>query len=117
MACDYRSDGLPTNLLSRFYGAPLVGAKIQQLLTDPRYDFRDEILDFSSPIDFTSRNGKTRGALAPNEYWYFWRRFLPFDVLDYMPDDALKARGDLTGLRDELNALANIFGDPSHSRQ
>ena len=25
----------PTNLLSRFYGAPLVGAKIQQLLTDP----------------------------------------------------------------------------------
>ena len=102
----------PTNLLSRFYGAPLVGAKIQQLLTDPRYNFRDEILDFTAPIDFTSQNGKTRGATAPNEFWYFWRRFLPFDALDYMPDDALKARGDLAGLRDELNALANIFERP-----
>ena len=30
----------PTNMLSRFFGAPLVGAKIQQLLTDPRYNFR-----------------------------------------------------------------------------
>ena len=102
----------PTNLLSRFYGAPLIGAKIQQLLTDPRYNFRNEILDFNSEIDFFSENGKTKGALAPNEFWYFWRRFLPFDELDYLPDDELRARGDLTGLRDELNALANIFRKP-----
>src|SRR4249919_71291 len=67
----------PSNLLSRFYGAPLVGAKLQQLLTDPAYNFRNEILDFNAPLDFRSENGKTTGALAPNEFWYFWRRFFP----------------------------------------
>lgn len=102
----------PTNLLSRFFGAPLVGAKIQQLLTDPRYNFRNEILDFNSDINFSSDNGKTKGALAPNEFWYFWRRFLPFDGLDYMPADELRQEANLAGFRDELNALANIFEEP-----
>jgi hypothetical protein len=102
----------PTNLLSRFFGAPLVGARIQQLLTDPRYNFRNEILDFNSGINFSSDNGKTKGALAPNEFWYFWRRFLPFDELDYMPAGELKRKANLPGFRDELNALANIFEKP-----
>ena len=102
----------PTNMLSRFFGSPLVGARIQQLLTDPRYNFRNEILDFNSDINFSSDNGKTKGALAPNEFWYFWRRFLPFDELDYMPSDELRQKANLAGFRDELNALANIFGKP-----
>lgn len=102
----------PTNMLSRFYGASLVGAKIQQLLTDPRYNFRNEILDFNSDINFSSDNGKTMGALAPNEFWYFWRRFLPFDDLDYMPPEELQQKANLPGLRDELNALANIYRKP-----
>ncbi|MHA7925085.1 MAG: sulfotransferase [Marinobacter sp.] len=102
----------PTNMLSRFFGAPLVGAKIQQLLTDPSYNFRNEILDFNSDINFSSDNGKTKGALAPNEFWYFWRRFLPFDELDYMPADELKQKANLASFRDELNALANILEKP-----
>ncbi|MCC4282813.1 sulfotransferase [Marinobacter salarius] len=102
----------PTNLLSRFFGAPLVGAKIQQLLTDPRFNFRNEILDFNSDISFSSDNGKTKGALAPNEFWYFWRRFLPFEQLDYSPADELRQKADLPSLRDELNTLANIFEKP-----
>src|SRR5690606_6790054 len=102
----------PTNLLSRFYAAPLVGAKIQLLLTDPRYNFRNEILDFNGEINFSSENGKTQGALAPNEFWYFWRRFLPFDEFDYMPPEELRQRANLEGFRDELNALANIFNKP-----
>lgn len=102
----------PTNLLSRFFGAPLVGAKIQQLLTHPRYNFRDEILDFNSEVTFSSDNGKTKGALAPNEFWYFWRRFLPFEDLDYMAAADLEQKANLAGLRNELNALANIFEKP-----
>jgi hypothetical protein len=89
-----------------------VGAKIQQLLTDPRYNFRNEILDFNSEINFSSDNGKTKGALAPNEFWYFWRRFLPFDSLDYLPGPELRTKANLTGFRDELNALANLFQKP-----
>jgi len=102
----------PTNMLSRFFGAPLVGAKIQQLLTDPRYNFRDEMLDLKSDVNFSSYNGKTKGALAPNEFWYFWRRFLPFDALDYMPPEELHEKANLAGFRDELNALANILEKP-----
>lgn len=72
-----RQFSYPTNILSRFYQSPIIGAKIQRLLTDEKYNFRNEILDFHSKIDFNSENGKTKGALSPNEFWYFWRRFLP----------------------------------------
>lgn len=102
----------PTNLLSRFFGAPLIGAKIQQLLTDPQYNFRNEILDFNSNVSFNSDNGKTKGALAPNEFWYFWRRFFPFKELDYMSRDDLNKKASLEEFQNELNALANIFEKP-----
>lgn len=102
----------PTNLLSRFYGAPLLGAKLQFLLTDPEYNFRNEIIDFNSKIDFSSENGKTLGALSPNEFWYFWRRFLPFDSLDYLPDDELLIAPEIDNLKKEINALSSIFAKP-----
>lgn len=102
----------PSNLLSRFYGAPVIGAQIQLLLTDPRFNFRNEILDFNSAIGFDSENGKTSGALAPNEFWYFWRRFLPFRELDWLPDDELMDTADHAGLVAELTALTRAFGRP-----
>lgn len=102
----------PTNLLSRFYGAPVIGAQIQQMLTDPRYNFRNEILDFNSPISFESENGKTKGALAPNEFWYFWRRFLPFRELDWLSDEELFDVVDKNMLVSELTSLTRVFGKP-----
>ena len=41
---DLLAVGYPTNILARFFGAPVVGAQIQLLLTDPRYKYRNEIL-------------------------------------------------------------------------
>jgi hypothetical protein len=102
----------PTNLLSRFYGAPVVGAQIQLLLTDPRFNFRNEILDFNSHISFESENGKTKGALAPNEFWYFWRRFLPFGELDWLDDQELFRVVDQDKLVSELTSLTQVFGKP-----
>jgi len=102
----------PTNLLSRFYGAPVIGAQIQLILTDPRFNFRNEILDFNSTIPFESENGKTRGALAPNEFWYFWRRFLPFSDLDWLPDEELFSNVDQDKLANELTTLTRVFGKP-----
>lgn len=102
----------PSNLLSRFYAAPVIGAQIQMLLTDPRFNFRDEILDFNSPISFESENGKTKGALAPNEFWYFWRRFLPFGELDWLADDELFRVVDRKTLVAELTTLTRVFGKP-----
>ena len=102
----------PTNLLSRFYGAPILGAQIQLVLTDPRYNFRNEILDFNSPITYESENGKTKGALEPNEFWYFWRRFLPFQELDWLPDEELFRVVDKAKLVKELIALTQVFEKP-----
>lgn len=101
----------PTNLLSRFYGAPLVGARIQ-LLFDTRYNFRDELLDLRTAMSFESSNGKTTGALAPNEFWYFWRRFVQFGEIDWMPDESLHRCVDKDTLVQELIGLTRILGMP-----
>lgn len=101
----------PTNLLSRFYRAPFIGAKIQQLLADPEYSFRDEILDFGHDMSFTSSLGKTAGALSPNEFWYFWRRFIPIIEPSYM-DDELLSKVRAKEFVAELAAIEAVFGKP-----
>lgn len=104
----------PSNLLSRFYKAPITGAKIQLLLTSPEYQFRNELFDLHSEINFKSQNGKTEGALAPNEFWYFWRRFLQFKEsnLDYKPTQKLLHEVDTERLKSELSGLSTILGKP-----
>ena len=102
----------PTNLLSRFYKAPVIGAKIQLMLTDPRYNFRDELADLMQAVDYRSENGKTRGVLAPNEFWYFWRRFLSDPSRDVWTDDELSEGMDVETLIAELAALTEVFNKP-----
>lgn len=101
----------PTNMLSRFYGAPYIGARIQQLLASPKYNFRDEIFDFSGEFSFSSVLGKTRGALAPNEFWYFWRRFIPNAEIEYVEESSLK-KIDSKNFLAELAAIESVFDKP-----
>lgn len=102
----------PTNLLSRFYQAPIIGAKIQLLLTDPRFNFRDELGEFVQQAEYRSENGKTKGVLAPNEFWYFWRRFLAKPGRDVWTDDELKQSMDTRTLLAELAGMMQVFGKP-----
>lgn len=102
----------PTNLMSRFYKTPIIASKIQLLLTDERYNYRNELRDFNSGIDFSSENGKTKGALAPNEFWYFWRRFLPFKELDYLPTQELFEKVDIDTLKSEFAGIVDVFQKP-----
>lgn len=103
----------PSNMLSRFYQAPIIGAKIQRLLTDPKYNFRNEILDFTSTQNFQSNNGKTKGALSPNEFWYFWRRFIKFpDGIDYLSDEELLKNSDWNTMKKELIGIMDVFEKP-----
>lgn len=101
----------PSNIISRFYGTPIIGSKIQRLLTDSKYNFRNEIIDFNSDMSFASSNGKTQGALEPNEFWYFWRRFLPENLNDCSNDDLLRET-DVQTLREELWGVAQVFDKP-----
>lgn len=102
----------PTNLLSRFYNAPIIGAKIQLLLTDPLYNFRDELGEFIQQSEYKSENGKTKGVLAPNEFWYFWRRFLPDAKRDVWADDELKNNMDTPTMLAELAGIMDVFQKP-----
>lgn len=102
----------PTNLLSRFYQAPIIGAKMQLLLTDPRYNFRDELGEFVQQTEFRSENGKTKGVLAPNEFWYFWRRFLAEPGRDVWSDDELRQSMDTITMQAELTGMMEVFQKP-----
>jgi sulfotransferase family protein len=101
----------PTNLLSRFYAAPYIGAKIQQLLTDPQFNFRNELADFHNEIHFSSLLGKTQGTLAPNEFWYFWRRFFPYGEIQYLDEEALK-KVNKSKFVSEMAAIEAAFDKP-----
>jgi len=101
----------PSNLLSRFYAAPHIGAKIQLMLTDPEYAFRDETNEFTQKISFKSDLGKTSGVLSPNEFWYFWRRFIPITSPQYLDKAGQKKiKNDL--LLAEIAAIENVFNKP-----
>lgn len=102
----------PTNLLSRFYNAPILGAKIQLLLTDPRFNFRDELGEFAQQAEYRSENGKTKGVLAPNEFWYFWRRFLSEPQRDVWSDEELRQSMDIHTMRAELIGMMEVFQKP-----
>lgn len=67
----------PTNFLSRFFYAPYLGARLQEMLFDA--DFRNEIAVMQPGGGFDSHLGKTQGPMAPHEFWYFWQRFFDFD--------------------------------------
>jgi hypothetical protein len=102
----------PTNLLSRFYQAPIIGAKIQLLLTDPRFNFRDELGEFVQQAEYKSENGKTKGVLAPNEFWYFWRRFLAEPSRDLWTDKELQQTMDTRTMLAELTGLMDVLQKP-----
>ncbi len=103
----------PTNFLSRFYGAPMVGAMIQNLIISKEYRFRDEFCELNhvDTSNFTSNNGKTSGIMQPNEFWYLWRRFLPEDSWKYTNDQLINSV-DIEMMRKEFIGIANVLKKP-----
>ncbi len=101
----------PTNFLSRFYAAPCVGAYIQQMLFEPAFQFRDELLLAPALGSFTSALGKTAGALSPHEFWYFWRHRMPQfgDKTPVIDEDTVI---DFERIERDLAGLATIFQKP-----
>lgn len=102
--------GFPSNLVSRFYASPYLGARIQQILID--YDYRQELTEFKKAENFTSSLGKTSGVNAPHEFWYFWRKFFSFhDDCDVVMDENLK-KVDCNRLIAEMASLEAALNKP-----
>ena len=101
--------GYPSNLISRFFRAPYIGARVQQALIEN--DDQYEISGFQQTNPFASSLGKTKGVLAPNEFWYFWRRFFHFEEVNVLSREALD-RIDVVSLNRELAALEAALEKP-----
>jgi hypothetical protein len=103
----------PSNFISRFYGSPYIGALIQQMLIDSRFSFNDEMsgLNTNTKEWYQSHLGKTSGFLAPNEFWYFWRRFFNFGEIQYLDDSKLR-QTDMAKLLSELAAFEDVLKLP-----
>ena len=101
----------PTNVLTRFSYAPYIGALIQKMLFDSEYDFHGDFADIQSQINFESDLGKSKGALATNEFQHFFRNYMPnFDV-EWLNDDALK-EVDYKALAKGLSSIEKAFNQP-----
>lgn len=101
----------PTNVLNRFAYAPYIGAQIQKILFDSDYDFNGEFSDLNSEINFKSNLGKSKGALASNEFQHFFRNYmLNFDP-EYLSGELLK-NVDFDGIRNGISSLEFVFGKP-----
>jgi len=103
--------GYPSNLLSRFYYAPYIGSKIQQLLTDPKFDYKGELSDINPSPTFRSQLGKTNSALDPHEFFHFWRRFLPSYDPRWLTSEEEKAV-DLEGLSSGIASMERALSSP-----
>ena len=105
---------VPSNLVSRFWRAPVVGALVERLLLDPALDFRGELTvppDVAVPEPYGTHIGKTRGPGAPHEFWYFWRHFLGFGNPPRLGAEGQQA-ADVDGFRGHLGAYEEAMGRP-----
>lgn len=99
----------PSNIISRFYYAPYIGARIQQLLID--FDSKNEIFKNSADINFNSTLGKSTGPLQPHEFWYFWNRFFEFKEIQKLNKEEIN-KVNWSLLKKELHAFESVFDKP-----
>jgi hypothetical protein len=94
----------PTNFLTRFAYAPYIGALVQKMLFDPAYDFHGDFKDLKSELNFSSELGKSKGALASNEFQHFFRNHMPNFDLEWLDDDLLE-QVDCKGISSGLASI------------
>lgn len=103
----------PSNFIARFWTAPFVGAMIQEMIINPDFDHRGEFSDIRPQfLDGESDVGKTKGMLAPSEFWYFWRHHLPVDG-DLGLDLSAATPERYAAFRRELAHLCDVRGRPA----
>ncbi|WND03216.1 sulfotransferase [Temperatibacter marinus] len=99
----------PSNLLARFYANPYFGGLVQNALID--YD-EQNILNFDKSIDYQSNLGRSTGALAPSEFWYFWRQHFSLDEISVLTESAKKAV-DKENFKEALAGIEEVYNKPT----
>lgn len=99
----------PSNLIARFYSNPGIGILAQQSLIE--YDPLNQ-MGFNQKMDnYVSKLGKTMGALAPSEFWYFWREYFKFNNLQILDPKAI-SNVNVVDFLNKLFAFQYYTGKP-----
>lgn len=94
----------PSNLMARFYGAPLTGAMLQKIFV------RNEML---AHRDFHSEHGVTSGIEEPHEFGYFWARYHNTGTDVHQPISGGNSGTDeIRALGETLEDISKIFEKP-----
>lgn len=101
----------PTNFLTRFAYAPHIGALIQEMIFNKEYDFHDDFYDIKSSVNFDSNLGKSKGALASNEFQHFFRNYLNNFDPEYLEIDKLNEI-DTIAIAKGLASIEYVFNKP-----
>lgn len=78
----------PSNLIARFYKNPYLGIRIQQALVE--HDSMNQIGLNETTAVFKSDLGKTYGANAPSEFWYFWKEYFKFGLVNKLLEEEIQ---------------------------
>ena len=100
-----------TNVLTRFAYAPYIGAQIQKMLFDKEYDFNGDFSDIQSELKFNSDLGKSKGALATNEFQHFFRNYMPNFDPEFLDEKQIR-KVDFEGIRRGLSSIEYAFNKP-----
>lgn len=100
----------PSNIISRFYEDPYLGALVQRVLHD--HDDPGEIfLDGRHRVGFRSDLGRAKGPTEPHDFGYFWKSHFQFGdtqaELARLPDAAR-----IRTMTAKLRGLQAVFDKP-----
>ncbi len=96
----------PSNLMTRFAYAPYLGAQIQELIFNKDYGLITE-----DKRCFSSDLGKTQGALDANEFYHFWRRFIPYFFPEFISKQNFN-KINFEQIFQELASIESIYNKP-----
>lgn len=101
----------PSNFLALFHGAPVIGARVFELLTNPRLKYNAEFDDVRMTISFESISGKTRGLRAPHEFWQFWLHYFTFPEIPMACSEWLQC-ADFERFNADVKSITAEFQKP-----
>jgi len=101
----------PTNTLARFSYAPYLGALIQQMLFDNKFDPLDELKWVNSDMEFNSALGKSTGHLSTNEFQHFFRNYITNYFPEYIPEEKFN-KIDVKSMKQGLASIEHVFQKP-----
>lgn len=101
----------PSNFLTRFAFAPYIGALIQQMIFNKNYDFNEDFGDIQSNLNFSSDLGKSKGALATNEFQHFFRNYMPNFDPEYLDNVELR-KVSFNDIERGIASIEYVFNKP-----